>query len=211
MSIRHFTGRPSRLIPSCYDPPILREHAQTPEEYDALLDLDNLTNGRVMAGKGETSEPYQSVRQACFHYASNSRFNIPLEGHGAWYAAELKTAQHEVGYHFALRAIAEGLEEFSTDYTRYSSYVDDDLVEAESLPEYVQALQVDPNDYTVSQRLGERLREQGCAGICYQSQRSAGDSCIALLQEWAVTHIQRHEGYRFSWNPVTEEVEIRRK
>lgn len=212
MSVHRITERLPRLIPSRYDhiqprPSVLRneEIAPTDAEFDVLLDLDNLSNERVATGQGQSNEPYGYVRLGCFAHPSEGRFSRPLPGQAAWYAADsLQTALKEVGYHLALRAVADGSPNSETPYTRYSSFVDNDLLDAHSVAPYAEALERDENDYTVSQAVADVARGEGIPGIHYRSVRAPGGTCVALLHTWAVTHIERHEVHTLVWNAETQ-------
>lgn len=212
--LRAHQARTSRLIPSKYEAQtprssVLRAVTQDPGEFDILLDLDNLTNGRVTSGQGVTYRPYEEMVLAAFEYAGNNRFNRPVPGRGAWYAAdELVTCVHEVAHHFKARAIDEGLTgtAHTTEYTVYACDAQDTFYDAMNDPEYLRHLAIDPDSYTYSQQLGDEVRDQDRAGILYESVRSPGrgEICIAFLQPWAVRNVSRAHQVYLTWNPARQ-------
>lgn len=209
--LRAHQARTSRLIPSKHEaqtprPSVLKNITQDPDEFDLLLDLDNLTNGRVTSGQGVTYQPYEQMVLAAFEHAGNNRFNVPVPGHGAWYAADdLVTCVHEVAHHFKARAIDEGLTGtvHVTEYTVYECDAQDTFYDAMNDPEYRRHLAIDLNSYAYSQPLGEAVRDQGRAGILYESLRApqAGQLCLAFLQPWAVRHVSRGQQVYLLWDP----------
>ncbi|CAM4358103.1 RES family NAD+ phosphorylase [Deinococcus marmoris] len=202
------------MIPSRYEaqtprPSVLRAITHDRDEFDILLDLDNLTNGRVTSGRGVTSQPYEQMVLAAFEHAGNNRFNEPVPGHGAWYAAdELVTCVYEVAHHFKARAIDEGLTDTPhvTEYTVYECDAQDTFYDAMKDPDYLGHLAVDPDSYTYSQPLGEEVRDQNRAGIVYESVRSpdAGKICVVFLQPWAVRSVGRTSQVYLLWDPAQQ-------
>lgn len=213
-----FTGHVLRLIPSRFDaviprPSVLRNVTSDPGVFDVLLDLDNLTNDRVLAGQGVTYQPYQHVVLAAFQYASDSRFNRPLPGHGAWYAASnLQTCIEEVGFHFKARIFDANLleETHATEYTVYASEAADMYYDAQQDPEYQRQRTSDRNSYVYSQSLGEAVRDDQRAGVHYHSVRASRpeQSCLAILQPWAVRRVERGRSLRMRWDPQEGRVNV---
>ncbi|MDL2343789.1 RES family NAD+ phosphorylase [Deinococcus sp. MIMF12] len=212
--LRAHQARTSRLIPSRYEaqtprPSVLGAITQDPDEFDILLDLDNLTNGRVTSGQGVTYQPYEQMVLAAFEHAGNNRFNVPVPGHGAWYAADrLVTCVHEVAHHFKARAIDEGLTDtlHVTEYTVYECDAQDTFYDAMQDPDYRQHLAIDPDSYAYSQPLGEEVRAQNRAGIVYESVRAPepGQTCVVFLQPWAVRHVGRTSQVYLLWDPARQ-------
>jgi hypothetical protein len=212
--LRAHQARTSRLIPSKYEnqtprPSVLKAITQDPTEFDILLDLDNLTNHRVTSGQGTTYQPYEQMILGAFEHAGNNRFNPPHPGHGAWYAADaLDTCVYEVAHHFKARAIDEGLTGIRhvTEYTIYQCDAQDTFYDAMGDPDYLSQLASDPDSYAYSQPLGEEVRQQGRAGILYDSVRSpqAGNVCVAFLQPWAVRNVGRTDQIYLLWDPETQ-------
>lgn len=209
--LRAHQARTSRLIPSKYEaqtprPSVLKNITRSREEFDLLLDLDNLTNGRITSGQGVTYRPYQEMVLAAFEHAGDNRFNRPVPGRGVWYAAdELLTCVYEVAHHFKARAIDEGLTGTAhvTEYTVYECDAQDIFYDAMNDPEYLRHLQDDPDSYTYSQQLGDEVRDDGRAGILYESVRSPerGKICLAFLQPWAVRQVSRGHQVYLLWDP----------
>lgn len=211
-----------RLVPSRFDPPVLRGVAHTPAELDALLDLDNFTNDRVRAELGAPLDGLitLSARETLIHaaYAAfiNAAFAHPGEGarfhdrtYGCWYAADrVGTAYAEVAHHRVKVWLAEGITDELAEYTDYTCGVRDPITDAELDPAYQAALAADPDDYTCSQEMARRLRHAHVRGLTYLSVRRPGHRNVALLFPEAVEHVLLDQRYVIEWQG--EQVGIRK-
>ncbi len=67
------------------------------------------------------------------------------------------------------------------------------------------------DDYRASQSLGSRLKEEGSAGICYDSVRDPKGMCIAVFERSRITHCreERWFGYRWNGQQISEVLELR--
>jgi len=202
-----------RLVPSQFDPPVLRSAAHTPAELDALLDLDHFSSDRVRAELGLpldgliTLSPRETLIHAAYAEFINAAFAHPGEGarfhdrtYGCWYAADrVGTAYAEVAHHRVKLWIAEGITTEEAEYTDYTSWVRAPITDAELDPDYQAALLADPDDYTYSQAMARRLRHAHVRGLTYLSVRRPGHRNVALLFPEAVEDVSMDQRYVIGW------------
>ncbi|MEO5741001.1 MAG: RES family NAD+ phosphorylase [Vicinamibacterales bacterium] len=182
----------------------------------AIFELDNATNDRLLAGQqmfpGIGVEelvfavPHAAVINAafCHPHPLGSRFNGPSRG--AWYAAlAIETSQAEVGFHKSVQLAEIGRFD---DTVTYDDYMADFSVELHDLRSAPPAMRVclDPDTYIESQALAERLLDAASLGVIYPSVRHAGGTCVACFRPALVTNVRRGKTYRFTWDGSPEPV-----
>jgi RES domain-containing protein len=206
----------NRLIPAQFadgGASVLARLTGDPETLDAIFELDNATNDRLLAESQlcpgiDARElvfgipSYRIINATFCHPApAGSRFNSP--DRGAWYAGfELETAQDEVAFHkqLWLRETAWDQEEISD----YLDYLADFHAEFHDLrgtdlrsTEYAEALA--PSSYVRSQVLAAELLQLGSAGIVYPSVRRRGGTCIACFRPVLVTNVRKGDTFTFAF------------
>jgi RES domain-containing protein len=193
-----------RLIPAQYadgGASVLARLTDDPKTLDAIFELDNATNDRLLAesrllpGIDERElvfgiPSYRIINAAfCHPSPGGARFNSP--DRGAWYASfELKTSQVEVAYHRQLWLAETAWDE--EDTAGYADYLADFRAEFHDLrssTEHADCLS--PTGYAASQALASQLLELGSAGIVYPSVRRAGGTCIACFRPVLVTNVRK--------------------
>lgn len=202
-----------RLVPSRFDPPILRQMAASDAEFAALIDLDNYSNDRVRAELGQPLDgqvsltPRETLIHAAYADFINAAFAHPGEGarfhdthYGCWYAGdELLTAYAEVAFHRVSTWLAGGITDEDAEYTAYTSLVGEPPFRAEDDPDYRAALAANPDDYRAGQALARRLRAQDLPSLSYQSVRRKGHLNVALLFPEAVQDVRQEARYLIEW------------
>jgi RES domain len=198
-----------RLIPAQYADggvSVLARLTDDPETLDAIFELDNATNDRLLAesrllpGIDERElvfgiPSYRIINAAFCHPApAGSRFNSP--DRGAWYAGfELVTSQAEIAYHRQLWLNEVKWEEEDTaDYLDYLADFRAEFHDLRSTSEHADALS--PVSYIASQALASELLRLGSAGIVYPSVRRSGGTCIACFRPVLVTNVRK--GYIYT-------------
>ncbi len=201
-----------RLIPAQFadgGASVLARLATDRNTVNAIFELDNATNDRLLAESGllpgiDARElvfgipSYRIINAAFCHPApSGSRFNSA--DRGAWYAGfELETSQAEIAYHrqIWLRETA-GEEEESSDYLDYQADFRAEFhdMRASGSIEYAEALS--PVSYAASQALAAQLLELGSAGIVYPSVRQPGGTCIACFRPVLVINVRKGDTFTF--------------
>ena len=210
-----------RLVNSKFPPIALFDDVADAEEFEALYQIQALTNPRLgnevgrielivrreipfgIVGCSYAIAPFTHVNPA------GSRFSAGDFG-VLYLAATIETALAEVRHHqnqywsgvrglnyerFVFRALA-------------CSFAGDSMKDATSVP--MSDPIYDPDDYSHAQRLGGELKKAGCPGLRYLSVRAEGDHCWALLTPRPVSSIVQASHYEMVWNgQITSVSQIR--
>ncbi|MEN4948576.1 MULTISPECIES: RES family NAD+ phosphorylase [Pseudomonas] len=210
-----------RLVNSKFPPIALFDDVADAEEFEALYQIQALTNPRLgnevgrieliarreipfgIVGCSYAIAPFTHVNPA------GSRFSAGDFG-VLYLAATIETALAEVRHHqnqywsgvrglnyerFVFRALA-------------CSFAGDSMKDATSVP--MNDPIYDPDDYSHAQRLGGELKKAGCPGLRYLSVRAEGDHCWALLTPRPVSSIVQASHYEMVWNgQITSVSQIR--
>lgn len=175
-----------RIIPTLYPPVDLFERLAPPEDWEALIELESLTNDRLRDEVGDISlvplgervtGPGATTIMAAFTHPGQSRFS---EGsYGVYYAAlDLETAIFESAVARA-RFYADGGE----PATRFQMRVHYGTVLGELHDVRGGWAEVhDRSDLTVARALGSRLRQGRSFGLVYDSVRRRCGECIAIFR-----------------------------
>ncbi len=201
-----------RLIPSKYTDDgssVLAGIADDDKHLADIFDLDNATNDRLLAenellpgiGVHELvfGLPYYRIVNAAFTHAHplGSRFNGP--DRGAWYAGfELRTSQAEVAFHKTVQLAEIGRFEDEVTFDDYLADFSGEFHDLRDATEFADCL--DPDNYTTSQALAERLLEAGSLGTVYPSVRRAGGTCLACFRPALVMNVRKGTTYQFRWS-----------
>jgi len=180
-----------RLIPSRFPPIDLFERVAASEDWEALIDLESMTNPRIREETGAISlvpearrvaGPGASIVMAPFTHASTDRPTRFSDGtYGVYYAAQkFETALREVAFHMGRFHAATADKPLRSDYRAYQGTVDNTLSDLTAKP-YPNLLSPDIATYPAAQRFAKMLRESGRNGIVYPSQRHAGGRCLAAF------------------------------
>jgi hypothetical protein len=178
-------------MPARYPPISFFERIADPADWDALYELEALTNPMVRQEVGQISiipverrisGPGASVVMAAFTHVSPHRPTRFSAGrYGVYYAARLfETALREVAFHmgrfYARTADAPHQECYQTYQGRFDRPLHD-LRGADGKA----FLDPDPANYGAAQELARQLREAGSNGIAYPSVRHRGGECIGVF------------------------------
>jgi len=171
------------------------------------FEVESRTNDRLIADVGGlpgitphelvANVPYASIINAAFTHPrpDGSRFNGP--GRGAWYAARsVRTSQAEIAYHQTVALAEVGRYEDEVTYDEYLADFTGDFHSLLNSPVFAAAL--NPSSYRVSQRLAQKLLENGSLGIVYPSVRTTG-ICLVCFRPALVTHVRKGRTFRFRW------------
>lgn len=198
-----------RIIPSRFPPIDLFERIAPGEDWDALCELESLTNPRVREQVGQISLVPENRRisgngatyvMAAFTHLNKTGSRFSGGSFGIYYAARtLKTANIETISRMERFYLATAEDRIANDFrilcgSACSSFHDirgDDR----SWGKYY-----NPNDWTESQKLGLDLRRKESNGILYDSIRHKGGECIGAF--WPdVVGIPRQAGHlKYHWN-----------
>lgn len=201
--------RAIRIIPSRYPPVDLFERVADAADFEALYEVESLTNPRLRDAVGEIRlvAPEERVHGPGASYIMAPFTHVGPEGgrfndatFGALYAAqERATAVAETCYHRArfLARTSEGPLELDMRVLemRLDARLHDIRERREALPRIY-----DPDDYGAGQRLAARLRAAGSWGLAFDSVRRDGGACIAALRPRAVSQCRQAEHLVYAWD-----------
>ena len=199
------------IIASRYPPIALFERVAPPADWEALADLESLTNPRLRQSYGEISiVPVErrvagsgaSYVMAPFAHRRPSRFS---DGQfGVYYAGrEFETALRETLHHaLVFFTDTPALSPRSEDYRVLRGSVDaalHDLRSGAGRP------YLDPDDYGPARQLGRDLWDGGSDGLVYPSVRNPGGECIGAF--WpdviGIPMQTRHLRYHFDGTRIS--------
>lgn len=175
-----------RIIPTLYPPLDLFERLAPPEDWEALIEIESMTNDRLRDQAGEisliplserASGPGATTIIAAFSHPGPSRFSDG--SYGVYYAAlDLETAIFESAVSRG-RFFADSAEPPTIVQMRvHHGTVNGQLHDVRGGWPEVHA----PDDHTSARALGARLRTEGSFGLIYDSVRRKIGECIAVFR-----------------------------
>ncbi|HEX9106300.1 MAG TPA: RES family NAD+ phosphorylase [Longimicrobiales bacterium] len=198
-----------RIVPSRFPPIDLFERVAPPQDWEALIELESMTNDRLRDEVGQiqlvppaerVSGPGAGYVMAAFTHIApgGGRFNDPT--FGAYYTSRtLETAVWETRYHRArfLRATAEPPLEL--DMRVLEARLAGEYHDLRGLQEQWPAV-YDPADYSAGQALARRLRAAGSDGVAYDSVRQSGGECAAVFRPRLLTRCRESRTLTYIWD-----------
>jgi len=200
-----------RIIRSLFPPIDLFEDIADPADWPLLIAAEQKTNPRLMTSIGNielvpaarrVSGPGASYLMAPFTHSSPDRPSRFSDGSfGVLYAAKhYETALFETVHHHArFMAQTEQLPGWTSQFREIILNVDAHLSDLRTkdvnLNDYLQ-----PNDYSISQRLGEALRTEDGDGITYPSIRHQGGECVGLFYPDLASRAAQGRHLDYHWN-----------
>lgn len=199
-----------RLVPSRYPPIQLFERLGDPADWEALAEIESLTNDRIRDEIGEisivapaerVSGPGASWVMASFtHLGRPSRFSDG--SFGVYYAArERETAVAETVHHMGRFYAATSEDPLDMDMRVLVGRIDASFHDLRNAGRRWRP-QLDPDDYAASQALGRRLRDDASHGIVYPSVRRPEGECLGALRPRAVGLPIQGPHLTYHWNGV---------
>lgn len=200
-----------RLVASKFPPLTLFDDVASADEFEALYELQALTNPRLQAEIGnlaliDIDEIPFGIRGCSYATApfthvnpAGSRFS---QGHfGVLYIADaMATAIAEVSHHQAAywRNVPElGYERFVLRGLRCQ--LDQAGMLDGSVLDPGDAIHA-PDDYSASRASGDAIRERRLPGLRYHSVRAPGSACLALMTPKPVKKIIQTAHFEMVWN-----------
>ncbi len=207
-----------RIIPSRFPPIDLFERVAAPEDLDAVLALESLTNDRLRQEAGEISLVRREDRitgsgagflMAPFTHPAPGGGRFTDGSYGAYYASrDEATAVAETRYHRErfMRATSEPRMEL--DMRVLVARLAGDLHDLRGLRAEWPDVYA-PDDYAASQALSRALRAAESNGIVYDSVRRDGGECVAVLRPRVLSRCRqtRHLSYLWDGERITHVVE----
>jgi hypothetical protein len=199
-----------RIIPSKYPPIQLFERIASPEDLDAIFELENLTNDRLRQEMGNinlvpkdqiVTGPGSSYIMAAFTHLNplGSRFS---DGKfGVFYTAKkIESAIAETKYHKEkfLRYTNEAPGECDMRVLKVT--LSANLHDIRHQQKKYQKI-YSPDDYVASQQLGQQLIDSQSVGIVYNSVRCAErGECAAVFRPDVLSHCQQESHLCYKWD-----------
>ncbi|WP_245602388.1 RES family NAD+ phosphorylase [Fodinicurvata fenggangensis] len=196
-----------RIIRSIYPPIDLFEDIADPRDWEALASAESKTNPRIWEQLGQldlvpperrVSGPGASWLMAPFVHVSPDRPGRFTDGtYGVYSAGDSEeVALYEVAHHHAV-AMADSGEEpgWTSQFRLLVNSIDLDLHDLRPFADYHH-----PDDYSLSQRLGRRLRAEGSNGLVFRSVRCAQGECAAVFWPDLMSVPVQGDHYHFHWD-----------
>ncbi|PWS38236.1 hypothetical protein DFH01_02765 [Falsiroseomonas bella] len=191
-----------RLIPSRFPPVQAFDFCTSPEELEAVIELEGWTNDRLVAERLARLDrdewvfgvPNASVVMAAFLHAAPAGTRFAGPELGAWYAsAALRTAIAEVAHHLRREAVALGRAAMRRSYRAYRATLSGD--DWRDLRIAAPPGVLDRHSHAAGQLLGEAARAAGEAGFVYPSLRHAGGVNIVAYRPRRIGAVTQAEHF----------------
>ena len=198
-----------RIIPSRFPPIDLFERVASPEDLEAVLALESMTNDRLREEAGEISLVRRGDRvtgsgagfvMAPFTHPAPGGGRFTDGTYGAYYAGrDEATAVAETRYHRERFMRATRQPRMELDMRVLVARLAGDLHDLRGLRAELPAI-YHRDDYRHSQRLGRALRAAGSHGIAYDSVRLDGGECVAVLRPRVLSRCRQTKHLSYLWD-----------
>ncbi|MDQ6972320.1 MAG: RES family NAD+ phosphorylase [Mariprofundaceae bacterium] len=202
----------ARLVPSRFPPILLFERVADSDDYEVLYQLESMTNERIRDEEGDIHLVAPADRiygagttpvMAAFTHPNPAGSRFSAGTFGIYYAGRaIDTAVAEAGYHLGSFYLATREGALQTDMRTYFADVDADLHDIRGMQANLPELYY-PDDYSISQAYGAKLKKKNSMGIAYSSVRHPAGECLAILKPVALSPATQGPHYRFDWNGAT--------
>ncbi len=198
-----------RIIPSRFPPIALFERVADPNDLEAVVEVESLTNDRVRNEVGELqlvppedriAGPGTSVIMAAFTHPNPEGSRFGDGTYGVFYAgADLATAVSETRYHREkfMRATEQGRMEL--DMRVYTTDLDGVLHDVRGKADAMPAV-YHRHDYGASRHLAKTLRAETSWGIAYDSVRHSGGECAAVFRPPVLSNCRQERHLCYVWD-----------
>jgi hypothetical protein len=207
-----------RIVPSRFPPIGPWDRIARPEDFEALAELEGLTNPRIREELGTLSliprdrwatGPGTTPIMAAFTHLNPEGTRFSDGSFGVLYvSSSAETAIRETVHHrqrFLERTREPALQ---IQMRRYVTEIRRPLHDLRGgFPQLH-----DPDDYSASQRVARRLREAGSDGVVYDSVRHRGGQCAAVFWPDCVAPFTQATHYTYVWDgtSITNVIELTR-
>ncbi len=202
-------SRSYRLVPTRYPAVDLFERVAPPEDWEALIELESMTNDRLRDEAGEISLVPAADRvsgagasfvMAPFTHLApeGGRFTTPAFG-GYYAARAIGTAVAETGWHRERFLAATAEAPLELDMRLLEARLAGRLADLRGLGARFSALYA-PEDYSASQRFGAGVRGAGGDGVVWDSVRETGGRCAVAYRPRLVTGCREVRTLCYRWD-----------
>ncbi len=205
--VRRIDWRPSYRIVSSRFPPIgIFDDIASPEDLEALYELEGMTNPRLREELGQIRMvppgrrlcgPGTTPVMAAFTHLNPTGSRFTPGWYGVYYAAhERDTAVAETAYHRERFLACTNEPPCALEMRCYLADVRGVFHDIRGgWPELH-----DPDSYAASQGAAVELRDAGSDGIIYDSVRRSGGRCIAVFYPDRIGAARQSEHLYYHWN-----------
>jgi hypothetical protein len=201
--------RSVRLIPTRFPPVDLFQRVAPPEDWEALMALESMTNPRLLDQAGVISlvppsdrvaGPGASYVMAPFTHVNpeGGRFTTPQFG-GYYAARELATAIAESRHHRETFLSATREPYMEVDMRVLEARLRGRMADRRGLGDRYPAL-YRPDDYAASRAFGRSIRDAGGDGVVYDSVRRPGGQAAVAYRPRLVRDCRGVRTLTFRWN-----------
>ena len=208
--VRRVEWRPCvRIVPSRFPPVDLFERVADRADFEALYEVEAMTNDRLRDAAGEVAlvaedervhGPGASYIMAPFTHLAPVGGRYTDGTYGAYYAAaDRATAVAETRYHRQRFMAYTSEPPVALEMRVLEAHLDAELHDVrgfgDTRPELYRS-----DDYAAPQTLGRDLRAEGSWGIVYDSVRLPGGKCAAVFRPRALSDCRQAEHLVYVWN-----------
>jgi RES domain-containing protein len=202
--------RTHRLVATRWPTVGVFDSVASPEDLEAALLLETLTNdrvtetlvrlGRLNRSEWVTGLPGATLVMAAFCHPAPGGGRFNTDALGAWYCTtEIETAIAETVYHHTKR-LAHSASGFRhvIQMRELISELDAEFVDVRDLRESHPEL-YDAESYAASQPFGEAKRQEGSNGIVYQSVRRTGGTNVVVYRPRLLPPVLQGDHFDYRW------------
>ena len=198
-----------RIVPNRFPPVQLFERVTEPDDLEAVLELESLTNQclrdevgdiRIVPPEDRVSGPGTSIVMAAFTHPNPEGSRFSDGTYGAFYAAKgFPTAIAESRRHRErfMRATAQSRMEL--DMRVCAVDLDGCIHDLRGRKQAYPLVYRDDN-YAAGQRLAKTLRKDGSNGITYDSLRHDGGQCVAAFRPRLLSNARQERHLCYLWD-----------
>ncbi len=202
----------ARLVPSRFPPILLFDRVADSSDFDALYQLESMTNDRIRDETGDISlvDPDDRIYgigstpvMAAFTHPNPLGSRFTDGSYGIYYAGrDIDTVIVEVSHHLAKFYLYTRERSLQTDMRSYYADVNTNLHDIRNMQSSIPDV-YDSDDYSASQLFGAKLKKENSMGIAYSSVRHPDGECVAILRPIALSPAIQGSHYRFDWNGIS--------
>lgn len=202
--------RPSwRIIPSRFPPIHLFERIGDPADWEALIEVESLTNPRIRNEVGDialvpleerATGPGSSAIMAAFTHLNPEGSRFTDGTYGVFYCTpDLETAIAETRFHRECFMRATNQVAQHLDMRVYLADLNGELHDIRGQQVAMPAI-YELDAYGASQNMAKGLRESGSNGIVYSSVRRRGGECAAVFRPSVLANCRQERHLSYVWD-----------
>lgn len=207
-----------RIVASRFPPVGPWDRIARPEDFEALAELEGLTNPRIREESGALSliprhrwatGPGSTPIMAAFTHLNPEGSRFSDSSFGTLYIGNSAETSIKETVHHRQRFLQRTHEPpLQIQMRRYVTTINRRLHDVRGGFQQFH----DPDDYAASQRLARDLRSSGSDGIAYDSVRNPGGQCAAVFWPDCVTPFTQATHYTYIWDgrSITNVIELTR-